>query len=52
MMDLIMFVALLAYIVYEDCQRDRRRGFRHSWFKRTVHSAVDARGRLKGRDDQ
>ena len=37
MMDLIMFVALLGYFLYEDCQRDRRGGFRLSWFKRTVH---------------
>ena len=43
-MDLIMFVALLGYFLYEGCQRDRRRGFRRSWFKRTGHSAVDDRG--------
>ena len=33
-MDLIMFVALLAYIVYEDRQKARRRGYRRPWFKR------------------
>ena len=52
MMSLIMFVALLAYFVYEDYQKARRRGFRRPWFERTGHRAVDARGRLKGRDDQ
>ena len=51
-MDLIMFVALLGYFLYEDWQKGRRRGYRRPWFTRTGHSAVDDRGRLKGRDDQ
>ena len=47
-----MFVALMAYIVWEDCQKARRRGYRRPWFNSNRHSAVDERGRLKGRDDK
>ncbi len=34
MMQLIMFVALLAYLVYEDRQKVARRGYRRPWWSR------------------
>ena len=34
MFDLIMFIALIAYFVYDDIQKGRRQGYKRPWWTR------------------